>query len=126
MNYPYICLNEVEGRKLFVRNSMINKIDISLIGHFGNVVTIEVKTCHGNLFKEYSATRCLGKVLQVLYDLLDLTEEDGRSLSSVYGIPCRIVCDVRARAVGLGHFMKDKFILDKDLFKFCNEEENEN
>ena len=121
--YPYIGLAEVDARKLLWQNSMINKIDISLIGHFGNVVTVEVKTVHGNLFGQYSATCCVGKVLQVLYDLLDLTEEDGRMLSSVYKVPCRILRDGHGQLVGLGHFLKDKFVIDKELFKFCKEEQ---
>lgn len=122
MDYPYITLAEVGARKLLYQNSMINKIDISLIGHFGNVVTVEVKTIHGNLFGQWTATCCVGKVLQVLYDLLDLTDENRRSLSSVYKVPCRILRDYGGRIVGLGHFMEDKFVIEEELFKFCNEE----
>lgn len=118
MNYPYITLAEVETRKLFYQNSMINRIDISLVG---DVVVLVVKTHHGNLLENYYVTPYVGKILQVLYDLLELTDKNGRMLSSICKIPCRIVRDAHGKLIGIGHFMESKFILCKDLIAFCDE-----
>lgn len=117
--FPYVNCAELREFQIEVENSMIEGIEISLLGHFGNIVTVEVRTSHGVLFQEWNATAHLGLVLRCLFDLLDLTEEDGRILSDVRSVPCRILKNRTGMLIGIGHFMKDKFVTEQDLFQFC-------
>lgn len=114
--YPFLTLQEVEALGYKVRNEMIEKIDVNLIGHFGNIVTLEMMTNHGFLFNSYNLTRHIGIVLQCLYAVLDLESEDGKRLSEIENIPCRVVTDGNGQKIGIGHFIEDKFILECDLF----------
>ena len=121
MNIPYLPQSQLAPMGLKTENSMIQSIDINLIGHFGNVVSVEVKTRHCTLLNAWNATRCLGVVLQCLYDLLDLTEENGKRLSEVRDVPCRVVVDNKTGfCVGLGNFMDDnRFLMFDDMFNCC-------
>ena len=113
--YPFVTLRELEKLGYRVQNEMIKKIDISLLGHFGNIVTLEILTSRGFLFSGYNMTLCVGTVLQSLFELLDLSEEDGRRLSEIEDTPCRVVIDAEMHRIGIGHFIEDQFLLECDL-----------
>lgn len=123
MDIPYITQSELAPMGVKAENSMIQSIDINLLGHFGNVVSVEVKTRHCTLLRDWNATKCLGIVLQCLWDLLDLTEENGKRLSEVRNVPCRVIVDNKTGfCVGLGNFMDDRFLMFDDLFSCCESE----
>ena len=113
--YPFVTLAELERLGCRVKNEMIEKIDINLLGHFGNIVVLEIRTSGGFVFSGYNMTHCIGTVLQSLYDLFDLSEEDGRRLSEIENIPCRVAIDAQGCCVGIGHFIEDKLLLECDL-----------
>lgn len=113
--HPFVSLAELERLGYRVKNEMIEGIDINLIGHFGNAVTLEVMVSQGVLFSCYNMTRSIGLVLDALYELLDLTEEDGKRLSDIENVPCRVVVDSAGCRVGIGNFMEDKFLLEDDI-----------
>ncbi|MDD4817330.1 MAG: DUF5131 family protein [Victivallaceae bacterium] len=93
MDYPYITLSEAKKRNYEVNNALIAEIDLNLIGHFGNIVTLEIRLSDGRVvFNSCNATARIGVLLQCLCDLLELSDEEGRRLSSVRNIPCRILC----------------------------------
>ena len=126
MNYPYCTLSELYKMGLRTENSMIERIDINLIGHFGNIVTVELIGRHARILRDWNATKCLGVVLQCLWDLFELTKEDGKMLSEVVNVPCRIVFDNKTNlVVGIGHFMEDKFIMFDDLFNHSSNKAKE-
>lgn len=119
MNFPYLNMSDVVKCGYGLQNALIERIDLNLIGHFGNIVTLELRMSNGyDLFRQYNATASVGILLQCLYDLLDLSEENGRRLSSVRDIPCRLVSDGKG-IIGVGHFIKDKFVTEEDFFQFC-------
>lgn len=123
MNIPYLTQSQLAPMGVKTENSMIQGIDINLIGHFGNVVSVEVKTRHCTLLRDWNATKSIGVVLQCLWDLLDLTEENGKRLSEVRNVPCRVVVDNKTGfCVGLGNFMDDRFLMFDDLFNRANDE----
>lgn len=112
--HPFVSEAELKKLGYTYQNEMIKKIDINIIGHFGNVVTVEILATSGFVLHGYGMTRSVGLFLQALYALLDLEEEDGRLLSSVRNIPCRIVTDGTKR-IGIGNYIADKFLLECDV-----------
>ena len=122
MKYPYLTLSECQKLGYDVQNQLIESIDLELIGHFGNIVTVSViwgsgAGCGttGRVFYGYNATLSCGRVLQCLFDLLDLSEENGKRLTDCRNIPARIVFK-NGNPIGVGHFIKDKFVVGEDLF----------
>lgn len=119
MDYPYITLSEAQKLNYVVQNALIAEIDLNLIGHFGDIVTLEIRLSDGRVFfNRYNATARIGVVLQCLYDLLELSDEDGRRLSNVRNIPCRILCSPDG-VIGIGHFIDDRFVCEDDFFQCC-------
>ena len=56
----------------------------------------------------------VGYVMRAFIKLFDLSKEDGVDLSEIKDVPCRLVF-YKGRCVGLGHFMKDRFMFTEDL-----------
>ena len=105
---------EAEGYQL--DNEMIRGADISVIGHFGNAVSLNVWTGCCCLIHDRNNTQNIGILIKALVDLFDLTEEDGFKFSDLKDIPCRIISNgFGSKVVGFGHFMKDRFVYADDL-----------
>jgi len=119
MDYPYITLAEVKELDYEPKNALIAGIDLNLIGHFGDIVTLEIRLSDGMVvFNRYNATARIGYLIQCLYDLFELSDENGKRLSEVRNVPCRILCSPDG-VVGIGHFMKDRFICEEHFFQYC-------
>ena len=106
-----------------INNEMIGGADISVIGHFGNVVSLTVWTGCCCLIHDYNNTENLGYIIKALTELFDLTDEDGLIFfKAIKNLPVRIVSDGwGTKVIGFGHFMKDRFVYTEDLMKSCLE-----
>lgn len=118
-------LKEILEKNMNVYNEMITSMDICLIGHFENVVTLEINLNHNRkIFSEYTMTLYLGKTLQFFFEFLGTEKEDGARLREIRNVPIRIVLK-KDKVMGMGHFMGDRFILFEELIaNISKKEEN--
>ena len=105
-----------------IENNIIQGCDITVIGHFGNLVSLNVWADNCCLLSNYNNTNNLGWIIKALVELYGLTDEDGYVMSKFKNIPCRIIVEGKngglgGKVIGFGHFMKDKFVYKNDLVK---------
>lgn len=113
---------EIEDMGHSIENNIIKGIDISVIGHFGNCVSLDVWCNNCSIYHDHNDTKTLGFLIKSLIELFDLTEEDGyRVFSQFNDIPIRIICEGNvgwgSKVIGFGNFMKDEFVLKEDFCK---------
>lgn len=110
-------VEERDGHR--IDNEMIGGAEISVIGHFGNVVSLNVWTGCCCLISNYNNTANIGFIIKALVELFDLTEEDGVNFfEKIKNLPVRIISDgLGSRVIGFGHFMKDRFVYTEDFLK---------
>lgn len=119
MNYPYIGMDVVTQNKYTLQNAIIRKIELKLIGHFDNRISVMVMTDRAVLFSHADSTRSCGLLIKELFELLGLSDDDGRTLDSVRNVPCRLL--IKADEIfGIGHFIKDKFVETPALIHYVN------
>lgn len=101
-----------------IENEMIRGADITVIGHFGNLVSLNIWTGCCSLIHDYNNTQNLGLILKAFVELFELTDEDGFCFSEIKNIPCRIISDGwGSKVLGFGHFMKDQFVYTEDFIR---------
>lgn len=104
-----------------VENNIIQEINILITGHFGNTVSVSIVCPNICILPLYNSTNNIGYILRALVELFDKSEDNSVSLSSLTDIPVRLVFDNKnpylGKCVGIGHFMKDRFVLIEDLMK---------
>lgn len=104
-------------------NNIIERIDINTIAHFGNAVSFEIMCDCVMPMGNYVNTQNIGYILKSFIELFDLSREDGLRLSEITNVPCRLIfeskngCIWGSKCIGIGHFMKDKFVFIEDLAK---------
>lgn len=102
-----------------IENNIIEKVNVNTIAHFGNITSFEIYCKNVVPYSGYNNISNLGYIIQAFIELMDLSEEDGLRLDKITNVPCRIVCKGDggwgSTVVGIGHFMKDKFVLSRDL-----------
>lgn len=98
-----------------IENEMIESVEVKCIGHFDNVVSLEIFCKNTVPYSARNNTQNIGYVIQNLVELLDLGDDDGITLSDVKNIPIRIAYHKAYGTVAIGHFMKDRFITIDDL-----------
>lgn len=100
-----------------IENNMIDSIEINVVGHFGNISTLEMFFTNCCLFSQYNLGGYLGDVLKVIVEVLDLTDDNGIRISKIKNVPVRIVSESGwgSKVIGFGHFMKDRFVLVEDV-----------
>lgn len=104
-----------------IENNIIKGVDFNCVGRFGNFVTFEIFCKDVIPYCSCNNIANSGYIFKAFVELFELTEGDGVRVSEIKNIPCRVVYDERnCRAVGIGDFMKDKFVLTEDLAKICN------
>ena len=114
--------SQIENMGYGIENNIIERVDVNCIGHFGNLVTLQIVCKNVWAMSGYNNTANIGFIIKRLVELLDLTQEDGVRLSQIKDVPIRIVysdsnCSFGSKCVGIGHFMKDRFVLIEDLAK---------
>ena len=113
-----------------VANNIIERIDVNIIAHFGNIPCLTILCENIVPYGHYNDIVRLGFLLKALVEFFGVDREDGVWLSSLKNIPCRLVFEGEGdthwgeKAIGIGHFMKDKFILFEDLGKLAEESED--
>lgn len=106
-----------------IENNIINKVEVSIIAHFGNCTCLTIMCSNICPYSTCNNTKNLGFLIRGLIEFFDLSEEDGIYLSSIKDIPCRLVFEKNGtthlgeRAIGIGHYMKDKYILFDEFGK---------
>ena len=113
---------EAEIREQFpeaqIKNGFVKKIDLQVIGHFGNLVTLDMPITSGggisNPLAGYNSTISCGVYIKIIFELFGISEEDGIRISEIKNIPCRVV-DANFRMKAVGNFMEDKFIVFDNL-----------
>lgn len=106
-----------------IANNMITDVDINTIAHFGNTTCFEIACTDVYPMSCYNNTENLGYILKAFIEFFEIDEEDGLRIRDIKNIPCRLVFDSKngciwgSKCIGIGHFMKDKFIFIQDLAK---------
>lgn len=118
---------DVKEKGYGIANNLVS-FDLEVIGHFNNAVSLVLTATNVIPYSGYANTRNIGLILQYLVDLLDISREDGIYLSEMKDIPVRLVfdspeCSWGSKCMGIGNFMKDKFVLFKDLSVLGKEED---
>ena len=116
-------LKDIEEKGYGVENNIIKEIDVNIIAHFGNIPCLTIICENIMPYGCYNDISRLGFLLKAIVEFFGVDREDGVMLSKLKNIPCRIVFWGNSKshwgekAVGIGHYMKDKFILFKDFEK---------
>ena len=122
-------LNYIKSLGYGIENNIINSIDVNIIAHFGNIPCLTIKCKNICPYGTYNDIARLGYLLKAIVEFFEVSREDGVMLSDLKNIPCRLVFTGNGeshwgeKAVGIGHYMKDKFILFED-FKELDKENN--
>lgn len=127
MNYSstlkdnYICLKDVLTKGYSVENNLIS-LDVQVIGHFGNSVSLVIAAKNVIPYSAYNNTENIGFIIKYLVELLGIEKEDGLFISKVKDVPARLIFDSKepclgAKCVGIGNFMEDKFVMFDVLAK---------
>lgn len=106
-----------------ISNNIISSVNVNTIAHFGNTTCFEIICKDICPMSTYNNTQNLGFVLRAFIEFFEIDEEDGLKISEIKNIPCRLIfeskngCIWGSRCIGIGHFMKDKFVFIQDLAK---------
>lgn len=116
-----LSLQDIKEKGYGVENNIVS-FELSVIGHFGNSVSLVLMGENIIPYSGYNNTANIGFIIQYLVELFDISKEDGIYLSEMKDIPVRLVfdspdCSWGSRCVGIGNFMKDKFVLFDALAK---------
>lgn len=124
---PYMTLAEIKRRwpNGELMNDMIEKADIEIIGHYGELVCpwFRLRKFLNGLCAGYASTANIGYIIKRMSQLLDLFEDDGKSfLETIRNTPVRLYTwgmagDSVMETICVGHFMEDRFIFGADLMK---------
>ena len=113
-----------DAEEVKIKNNIISKIDIFIVGHFGNAVSLELKGKHGeDIIPTYRVERTIGYAIRDFIDFFHLSREDGIRLSALKDIPVRLFYD-DFHLLAIGDFMEDRFFLVGDLFASRDSEED--
>ena len=112
---------EILDSGLFIENNIIRSIDLSIIGHFGNITTLEVICDNCCMFSQYNIGTLIPDVLKTLIETLELSKEDVTRMSEIKNVPIRIITTQNhfGTVVGFGHFMKNRFLLIEDIIQMA-------
>lgn len=127
-NYKTLLKTEAEVRERLgdgyhIENNVIKKIDVSIVPHFGNVISLDMLCENVCPYPLYNNTGNIGYIIRALVALLDLgLRDDGAALSEIRNVPIRIVFDGKefGRAVAIGHYIEDRFVFIDELASFCS------
>ena len=107
-----------------IENNIITNVNINTIAHFGNTTCFEIGCTNVYPMSCYNNTQNLGYILRAFIELFELSEEDGIRITEIKNIPCRLIfeskngCTWGSKCIGIGHFMKDKFVFIEEFAKF--------
>lgn len=116
-----IRLKDVLAKGCSIENNLVS-LDIQVIGHFGNSVSLVIAAKNVIPYSAYNNTENVGVIIKYLVELLGIEKEDGLFISDVKNVPVRLIFDSKepcwgAKCVGIGNFMEDKFVMFDVLAK---------
>ena len=114
--------NELKSLGYTIENNIIEEIHFNCMGHFGNAISFEIFCEDVIPFSGYNNVANVGYIFKAFVELFGLTEDDSLREADIKNVPCRLVID-KGRAIGIGHFMRDKFVLSKDLANICRDKQ---
>lgn len=120
---PFITLNEVSTicGPCWVEENHIEEIDINIVGHFNNCVSLELLCDCVRPIPLYNSTHNIGYIIRTFIGLLEASNEDGLYLQKLKGRKIRIAYEgehkFMGKSIALGHPYKDKWIIITDLMK---------
>lgn len=104
-----------------IENNIIQDIDIVVTGHFANSVSLTMTCDCISPIPLYNSTSNIGFIIQALIEIFDREDDSSVSIKALKNTPIRIVFDDTSswggKAIAIGHFMKDRFVLIEDLMK---------
>ena len=106
-----------------ITNAMLEKVDFNIIGHFGNIPTFYARVkLDGGMMQLGGGVNNIsnaGVIMRALVELLGVQSEDGILMSDIKNVPIRVVFKggLFGKAVAIGNYLEDKFILLDDLYK---------
>ena len=115
-----------------LENNIIKEVDINIIAHFVNIPCFTIICENICPYAAYNNIGNLGYLLKAFVEFFEVDKEDGVMLSKIKNIPCRLVFEGNGenhwgeKAVGIGHYMKDKFILFNEFSRLGLESEGDN
>jgi hypothetical protein len=123
--YSEIIKNEREIREALgeccIENNVIKKIDVVVTGHFGNAVSVQMLCDNICPLPLYNSTSNIGFILRALIEIFDKEDDNSVNIKALEGTPIRLLFDDTtswgSKAVAIGHFMKDRFVMLEDLMK---------
>lgn len=109
------------GDDFCIENNIIDNVDVVVTGHFGNSVSLSMVCENICPIPLYNSTQNIGFILRALIELFDKEDDNSVSIKELKGTPIRLVFDSKnawgSKAVAIGNFIKDRFILIEDLMK---------
>lgn len=117
----YIHFKEIVAKGYSVENNLVS-LDIQIIGHFGNSVSLVIAAKDIVPYSAYNNTENVGIIIKYLVELLGIEKEDGLLISNIKDVPVRLVFDSKepcwgAKCISIGNFMEDKFVMFDVLAK---------
>lgn len=121
--YKDICITkeELENKGYTIQNSVVEKLDLRILGHFNNIAVIYLVCDCCVLFSGYNSPYSIKDILKCIIEVLDLTDDDGVFLSSIKNVPIRLVVSENSKVIGFGNIQKNKFVLIKDVLRMAKE-----
>ena len=124
IKYKHLLMTEQQVRDYFedeecyIENNIIKDARVVVTGHFNGAVSLDITCENICVLSAYNSTRNIGFIIQILAEFLNVIEDNSVGLEKFSGLPIRLVTTGwGGRCIGIGHFMKDKFILIEDLVK---------
>lgn len=115
--------NELKNEigEICIENNIIESVDVVITGHFGNCVSVRMLCENICPIPLYNSTSNIGYILRMLIELFDKEDDNSVSINSLNNTPIRLVFEGEnswgCKAVAIGHYMKDRFVLIDDLMK---------
>ena len=113
-----------------IENNIIDDVRVIVTGHGGNIVSLSMYLKNLGLFAAYNSTKNIGFIIQFLMEFFDLTEDNSVEIDQLKGKPLRVVFGSSEdsvgwgdKAVAIGHFMRDEFVLIEDIVNLGLEDE---
>ena len=103
-------------QEIVYENNVLVKAGININGHFGNIVSLDLRFTNSSICGCHNNTSNIGHMIKACIEVLSKTDDNAK-LDSLNGTPVRVV-RIGSQAIGFGHFMKDQFLMVNDLVMY--------